>query len=223
MSAGPRIALIHATPVAVEPIRQAFSDGWPDAETVNLMDDSLSADRSRAAHLTEALTERIAALARYAKNIGSDGILFTCSAFGQAIEAAADTLDIPVLKPNQAMFQAAIERGRNVAMVATFAPARAGLEQEFQEDAARIDPEAHLTTFVVEHAMTALRAGDAETHNKLVAEEAAKLSGYDAIMLAHFSTSRAAATVRELVNIPVITSPDTAVAEMRRRFDANRN
>src|SRR5689334_19257164 len=42
-----RIALIHATPLAVDPIDAAFDAQWPDAERVNLLDDSLSVDRAR--------------------------------------------------------------------------------------------------------------------------------------------------------------------------------
>ncbi|MDY8109879.1 hypothetical protein U0C82_12085 [Fulvimarina sp. 2208YS6-2-32] len=48
MPARLRIALIHATPIAVDPIRQAFASGSADAETVNILDDSLSLDRAAA-------------------------------------------------------------------------------------------------------------------------------------------------------------------------------
>jgi aspartate/glutamate racemase len=216
MPVRPRIALIHATPVAVEPIHQALAAAWPEAQPVNILDDSLSLDRAAAGEISPALTERIVALATYARGIGSDGILFTCSAFGSAIETAAGLLDIPVLKPNEAMFEAAIGQGRAVAMIATFLPARAGMEAEFADEAARLGSDARLTSIVVEAAMTALKAGDAETHNRLVADAVRTLTGFDTIVLAHFSTSRAADAVRRVVGIPVLTSPDAAVAKLRR-------
>jgi Asp/Glu/hydantoin racemase len=216
----PRIALIHATPVAIDPIRDALAAGWPDAEPVNILDDGLSLDRAATDDLTEALTERIVSLARYARRSGADGVLFTCSAFGPAIERAAGALDIPVLKPNEAMFEAALERGANIGMIATFQPAKASMEAEFAEEARRVAPGARLTTRVVEPAMTALRAGDAATHNRLVAAAAAGMPAFDAIVLAHFSTARAAQAVRAVTDVPVLTSPDAAVAKLKRLIAA---
>ena len=63
--------------------------------------------------------------------------------------------------------------------------------------------------------MRLLRAGDAEAHNRLVAGRAPELGDCDAIMLAHFSTSRAAADVRKVVGVPVLTAPHAAVERMR--------
>src|SRR5688572_27762262 len=84
----PRIALIHATPVAIEPIVSAFKQLWPDARTTNLLEDSLSADLAAEGRLTAEMIERFVNLARYVRGCGADAILFTCSAFGPAIEAA---------------------------------------------------------------------------------------------------------------------------------------
>lgn len=216
MSLRPRIALIHATPIAVDPIRQALQAGWPDAEPVNIMDDSLSPDRASVPDIDEKLTARIVDLARYARKIGASGVLFTCSSFGSAIDEAARLIDIPVLKPNEAMFEAAMERGANLAMIATFPPSQSTMEQEFADEAHRRADVARLTTFVVEPAIIALRSGDEDTHNRLVAEKAGELKGFDAVMLAHFSTSRAAPAARAATSIPVLTSPDAAVAKIRR-------
>lgn len=131
MSRRPRIALIHAVEVAMAPIRAAMEEGWPEAEVVNLLDDSLAPDRAAEAELSEAMTGRIVELARYAAGLGADAVLFTCSAFGPAIELAAGELAIPVLKPNQAMFGAALAAGAHIGMLAAFAPAVGGMEAEF--------------------------------------------------------------------------------------------
>ena len=215
MTAKTRITLIHATPIAIDPIRDVMARSWPEADVVNILEDSLSPDLDAAAGLTHQLTDRIGALVSYAEGIGSNGILFTCSAFGAAIEKAANVAKIPVLKPNEAMFEAAIRQGRNTAMLYTFPPSRAGMEQEFAEEAERVDPAAKLTSFLVEGAIEAIRRGDAETHNRLVAEKAASIGEFDSIVLAHFSTSRAQGAVRVATPIPVLTSPDAAVAKLR--------
>ena len=52
----PRIALIHAVTVAMEPVQDAFRLLWPEAVCSNLLDDSLSPDREHAVNLTEAMT-----------------------------------------------------------------------------------------------------------------------------------------------------------------------
>lgn len=211
----PRIALIHATPIAMEPIKASFAIAWPEAETMNLLEDSLSPDRAKADEITPELAERIFALADYALNARCDAVLFTCSAFGTAIEAAAAKLPIPVLKPNEAMFEAAISQGGRTAMLYTFPPAREGMEEEFHVAAKRLNPKASIQSFLVEGAMEAVRSGDAETHNRLVKEAAASLRDFDAIMLAHFSTARALSPVREVTSIPVFSSPDAAVAKLK--------
>lgn len=215
MATAPRIVLLHATPVAMEPIRQAFARRWPEAETVNLLDDGLSIDRARESDLSDRMIDRFVTFGRYAHSIGADGILVTCSAFGPAIDRMIAELPVPVLKPNEAMFRAAIGQGTRIGMLATFAPSVPTMTDEFDEFIGETKAPASLTTIVVDRAMDHLRQGDAATHNDLVAARAPDLSDVDVIMLAHFSTSRAAEAVRAAVSVPVLTAPDAAVDRMK--------
>jgi Asp/Glu/hydantoin racemase len=216
----PRIVLLHATPVAMQPVQTAFSKLWPEAETVNLLDDGLSIDRAREDDLSDALIDRFVDFGQYGRRMGAAGILITCSAFGPAIDKLAKSVPIPVLKPNEAMFQAAIERGSRIGMLATFAPSVSTMTEEFEEYLERAGKKATLTTIVVDDAIRLLKGGDAESHNRLVAARAPEFAGYDAVMLAHFSTSRAAADVRAVLDVPVLTAPDAAVARMRGLVEA---
>ena len=210
-----RIVLLHATPVAMSPVQEAFKRLWPEAETVNLLDDGLTIDRNRSENLDEALSERFIRFGEYGASMNTDGILVTCSAFGPAIDALEQKLDIPVLRPNESMFRAAITAGKKIGMLATFAPAVVTMEKEFEQFARQVGSDATLETIVVPDAIDRLRSGDAETHNRLVAAEAHRLADCDVIMLAHFSTSRARDAVSAVVDVPVFTAPDAAVERMR--------
>ena len=210
-----RIALIHAVTVAVAPVEAAFQELWSEAECVNILDNSLSVDRERDGRLTAVMTGRIIALAEYGRSAGADAILFTCSAFGGAIEAAAARLPIPVLKPNEAMFEAALKAGRRIGMLATFAPSVASMEDEFRQMAAAHGSPATIESYCVPGAMAALKAGDAMTHDELVAAAARRFADYDAVLLAHFSTSRAAPATSAALGRPVLTSPGSAVAKLK--------
>lgn len=217
-----RIVLLHATPVAMQPIHQSFNHLWPEAELVNLLDDGLTIDRAKEADLSPQLIERFVQLGRYGFNTGADGILVTCSAFGPAIEQMACELPVPVLKPNEAMFRAALQQGKRIGMLATFAPAVVTMTKEFDEFVASSGSDATLTTLVVDDAIDLLRKGDAESHNRLVAARAHELADCDVIMLAHFSTSRALAAVQEIVSIPVLSAPDAAVMLMRELIETKK-
>jgi len=211
-----RIALIHVHPIAMQPVEDAFQKLWPEADRANILDESLFHDRGKTNTLTKPHFERIVRLADYATLCGAAGILFTCSAFGEAIESVQRTYSFPVLKPNEAMFEAALEHGDNIGMLATAPFALAGLEQEFRDLVARRGRKAELKTHCVSEAMHAVARGDAETHNRLLADAAPNLASCDAIILAHFSTSRAEAAVAERVKVPVLTAPGAAVTKLKR-------
>ena len=210
-----RIALIHATPVAMPPDTEAFRQGWPAVDTMNLLDDALSTDLARCGTLDAPMQRRIATLAGYAMEIGVDGILFTCSAFGAAIEAVARTAPIPVLKPNEAMFEEALHTGPTVGLLATFQPSIPSMEQEFVAMAKTMGKQAKLEAAWVPDAMQALTSGAAAQHDRLIAATALRLAHCDVVLLAQFSMARALPAVRQAIGNKVLTSPDSAVAKLK--------
>ncbi len=217
----PRIALIHAVTVAMAPVQGAFARDWPQAQLINLLDDSLSPDRERSRDLSPAIAARIEALADYALAAEADAILYTCSAFGEAIEQVQSRLSIPVLKPNEAMFDAALTGGARIGMLATFAPSVASMEAEFRVAADACGSKASIRSIVVPEAMRHLKAGDGAAHDRLLAEAAPQLQDCDVVMLAHFSTARAREAVSACLRCPVLNSPDSAVRKLRRAMIAD--
>lgn len=217
----PRIALIHALAHSVAPINQALARSWPEARRMNLLDDSLSADLADLAAggggLDAAMHQRFHTLADYALGTGADAILFTCSAFGACIEAvAARHPGVPVLKPNEAMIEdavaAAAQLGKPVGLIASFAPTLRSMPPEFP-------PGVALDMELAEGAMAALDAGDGEAHDRAVVAAAQRLAarGAGVIALAQFSMARARPVVESATGLPVFSTPDSAVAALRRR------
>jgi hypothetical protein len=211
-----RIVLIHALKHSIAPIEEAFSRLWPATKLANLLDDSLSADLAHDGTLTPAMTERFLALARYARASGADGVLFTCSAFGPCIEACARELaPLPVLKPNEAMIEDALElvgaHGR-IGLLATFAPTLESMPAEFAAAAPGITVVAKLA----EGALAALDRGDAAAHDRAAVDAAMALRSCDVIALAQFSLARAARGVAAATGRRVLTTPDSAVSKLKR-------
>lgn len=216
----PRIALIHATPAAIDPIVAEFAIAWPDAELVNILDDSLSKDRAREGALTPAMMRRFDELSDYALSLGAKAILFTCSAFGPAIEKVARRVPVPVLKPNEAMFTEALATGRRIAMLATFEPSIASMEEEFGAEAKRAGVPATMRSALVPGALAALQAGRRGEHDDRIVAAGRALGDCDAIMLAQFSMAPAAVALRAVVSVPVLTSPSSAVATLKSKMAA---
>jgi Asp/Glu/hydantoin racemase len=218
-AAAPRLALIHVLAHSVAPINAALARDWPQAQRMNLLDDSLSADLARTAAaggqgLDAAMHQRFEALAAYAEGTGAQAILFTCSAFGPCIEAAAARRPhLPVLKPNEALVAQALAMGGRVGLIASFAPTLASMAPEF-------GPGADLHTALAAGAMQALDRGDHAAHDAAVVQAAQQLAalGCGVIALAQFSMARAQDAVEQSLGLPVLTSPGSAVALLRQRL-----
>jgi len=221
--AAPRIALVHALEESVLPIRAAFAQIWPEAATFDLLDTSLAPDRAIAGHCDAGIVARFQALGRYAADHpGSSGptraLLFTCSAFGPAIDAVRDDLPIPVFKPNEAAFREALAIGPRVGLCVTFEPSLASLSAELETEAARAGVPLDITPVLVPGALAALKAGDAEAHDAAVQAACRGLRGLDVLVLGQFSLARAAPGLADLP-FPVVTTPGSAVRALRDLFE----
>jgi len=215
----PRIALIHATRLAIQPIEDGFRNTWPEAELVHLLDESLSIDMASGHVSEEALYMRIVQLAYYAQGANPSAILFTCSAFGPGIEQAATQATIPVLKPNEAMFEAAVKEGGHLCLLYTFPQSVGSMLSEFESMTKHLGLEATLTPIYVEDAREHLSSGDQESHDQRIVETVkARASEFDGFLLAHFSMA-SALTVLKTQSSRLCWSPvDSAVIQLKRLF-----
>ncbi len=213
-----QIALIHATREAIAPVETAFKDLWSDASYWTLLDESLTMDLAAAGgKITDPLTERFLNLTAYAKARKPDGILFTCSAFGAIIDRIASESDVPVMKPNEAILDAALEQGGQVGLLATHPQTLPDMKADMEALADKRGVDLTVEPWLVEGAWADLGAGRRDAHDRAVVEAAPNLKDCGCIVLAQFSMAPLAAEIKERTGLPILTSPHAAVAEMKRR------
>src|SRR5262245_66254703 len=112
-----RIFLVHPTPLALPPVDEAFKALWREAQIVNLLDESLYADVGPNGELTPGLIARVANLFRHCEASGADGIVFSGSTFGPAVEEGRKGIKVPVLRIEEAMMDEAVARGGSILVV----------------------------------------------------------------------------------------------------------
>jgi hypothetical protein len=211
----PRIALIHALGAAMDPAADAFARLWPEARVTGLLDDSLSEDLAAAGAITAEITRRFLDLADYVVGNRAEAILFTCSAFGAAIDAVKAEAKVPVLKPNEAGIAEALEAGPRIVLLATFEPTLASMGEEIAAEARDRGIDLDLIAHYVPGAMTALQRGDGAGHDGAITAAAAEAGACDALLLSQFSMARAGAAIPPMAGRQVVTTPDSAVRRLR--------
>lgn len=204
----------------MQPIGEAFRQLWPTARVTHMLEDSLSADLAADGRLTAHMVDRFVTLARYAQECGADALLFTCSAFGLAIEAAAAAVPIPVLKPNEAMLEEALTAGNRIGLLATFEPSIPSLMAELEEMAQQKKIALEITARAIPAALKALHAGCTADHDRLIADAAHEIGDCDALILGQFSMASAACAIPARPRRRVLTSPHSAVTRLKQLLAA---
>ncbi|MGH6768914.1 MAG: aspartate/glutamate racemase family protein [Xanthobacteraceae bacterium] len=211
-----RIVLVHPTPLALQPVDEAFKRLWPTAQIINLLDESLYADVGANGELTPALYARLATLLRHAEASGADGIVFSGSTFGPAVEEGRKGIKVPVLRIEEAMMDEAIARGGSILVVSTQKRAMPVVRGTLDASAKRAGKAPTIKEIWVEGARDALNAGDADRHYRLIAEQAAAAGDFDTVVLSMISMAPARAKMPPALAAKTLTSGEAAVTRMRK-------
>ena len=212
----PKVYLVHALPISMEPISASFRSYWPEAQVAHLLDDSLFGDFDRDNKvITDAMIERFRRLGDYCAAAGADAIMFTCSVFGRAIQAVQHDHDIPVLKSNEALYEELMRRGGRVALLSTFAATLSTVMTEIEECMTASGARLQITPHLVEGALDALFDKRPDEHNRLIAEAAARFADHDAIAFTQFSMAPALELAQARVGTPILTPPNAAIRKMK--------
>ncbi len=211
----PRVGLVHALHASMAPVEAAFKRDWPEAETLNLFDESLYVEYDRVRTVTPEIERRLGMLLEYSASCGVDAILFTGSLFGAPVESIRSRLSIPVLTAYEAMIEEAFACGQRFGLLATVADTVTMIRADMERYARAHDRRYELEARQVPGALEALLAGDRRTHDGLIAKGAEAMQNCDALLLGQFSMAPALAEIPSVPGRQVLSSPTTAVAKLK--------
>lgn len=210
------LALIHTSATLVPMFQQLCKAKLPHVDTFNIVDDSLVRAIGAKGALTADIARRVEAYITSAEAGGADHILVTCSSIGPAVEASAPFCAVPVLRVDQPMADAAVAAGKRIGVIATLPTTLNPTSDLVRRRAARAGKEIELTSRLVAGAFEALMAGDAATHDTLVASALRELSTQvDVILLAQASMARVVDGLpAEDKRVPIFASPPLAIEHL---------
>jgi len=216
MSTGKKIAIIHTSLVSVNDLKVLFGKIIPEAKVYNIVDDSLLQEVMENGGINSGIIKRMTNYFQMAESLGIDAIFNQCSSVGEAADIAGLTIQIPVLKIDQAMADKAVSIGQRIALIATVASTIKPSRNLLEASANNIAKEVEITEVLVDGALSVLiNEGNRQKHNKMVLDKIEEVDGHcDVIVLAQGSM---AALLPELTHIktPILTSPESGVTKIR--------
>ena len=210
------LGLIHTSATLVPIFAELCAKQLPRVDTFNIVDDSLIKDVIRRNELTDLTASRVGDYVRSAASAGADQILVTCSSIGAAVEAAATTVDVPVLRVDQPMAAQAVTQAKRIGVVATLSTTLEPTADLVRRRAAAQGKEVELNVRLCEGAFDALMQGDSAQHDQMVANALRELAAEtDVILLAQASMARVVDQLDAADRtVPILASPPTAIAHL---------
>ena len=216
-----RIAFVHTSPAALEPLKHFYAEAAPEMEITNLLDDGIL--RLFSAKSYDVAERRLMEMARAARDAyDSELIMITCSSVTKAIlDQLRRTCDVPILKIDEPMARQAVQAGTKIGVAATFPPTIEPTCKLLADTAAQSGKAIDIVTHVIPDAYQALLAGDFATHDAqlLGAIDHLVSQQVDAVVLAQVSMARIIKQLDGKFNVPVLSSLHTSLTAIRETLD----
>ncbi|MBE7210560.1 MAG: Asp/Glu racemase [Gluconacetobacter diazotrophicus] len=215
----PTVVAVHTGPVTVGPLAALAPELLPGVRLVNLVDDSLLKDTMAAGAPTPAVIRRLSQYMLIGQDMGAELVLNCCSSVGEAAEVAARLLDIPVLKIDAAMAEAAVARARTIGVCATVRTTLDPTARLIERSAAAAGRKVSVVRRLCDGAFDALLANDGARHDAIVAEHLRALAAeVELIVLAQVSMARVADALGDALPCPVLSSPRLGLERVARHL-----
>ncbi len=212
-----KVALIHTGFALVEVLKNLFGEIIPQAELINILDDSLLREVLKEGSVTKPVIERMISYYKSAEYYNVDVILNVCSSVGEVADIARMIINTPIIKIDDAMTETAVKKAASIGVAATLKTTLDPTCRLLEKKAEGIGKKITITRTLCPGAFEELMNGNAKKHDEIVLEEVKKLSDkVDIVVLAQGSMARLADYLDEKLLPRVLSSPRSGVMEVKR-------
>lgn len=216
----PKLGIVHTSFALVEPLGKLAREMLPGVDVVNIVDDTLLA-YARERGVDAQLTRRMAFYFQAAVEAGSDLILNACSSVGETVDAARETIRVPILKIDEPMADAAVESGGRIAVLATLASTLGPTCRLLEARARAAGSSVMLSPILCESAFDHLMAGRVEAHDDGVERAVLQAAAsHDILLFAQASMARLLPRLDGRIATPLLASPELAMRQISRMLNA---
>ena len=213
-----RLAVVHTVAALVPLFKQKLADAYPHLDAFHVLDESLLQDLIRHGE-TPDLVGRVVGHALLAEKAGATAILFTCSSTSPAIDTARRTVDVPIVKIDDAMASQAAASGKRIGLVCTASSTVEPSSGLIRQHAGALGREVEIIPVLAQDAYAAAQRGDRPEHDRIVRNAALGLTeSCDVVVLAQASMAHLADGLRQDCLVPVLSSPDLCIQSLARQI-----
>jgi len=210
-----RVTMIHAIAESIPPVRLAFSEEFPEAEVINVLDEGLLIDFND--QLTPKLRRRMNNLIGYCQDNNADAIGLACSVYAPVVDSAKYLIDVPLISSYGPVMAEAVAAGTRIGVIASVPATMRDSEHylKLAADEAGKEIEPHLC--LAEDLIPVMRAEGQAGLERRLEEEVLKLApDVDVVLLSQFSFAAAFAHLKTVSPVPVLSAPHSSARALKR-------
>ena len=218
MKQSPVLGIVHTSFALVDLLNGLVKKELPGVKVVNVVDDTLLS-YAREHGVDDPLRRRMKNYFLSAADAGAHVILNACSSVGETVDAARENVPVPILKIDEPMAADAVRVGRRIALLATVPSTLGPTGRLLRAQAKALGRDIEIDESLCDGAFDLLLAGKTDEHDRLVIDAVKKAAvGHDAIVFAQASMSRLVPAVSGQISVPLLSSPELAMARLREMF-----
>jgi len=214
-----KLAIIHTTPVTIEPLKELAAKMIGDCEIINLVDDSILPQLSKNDGNIQEIAQRWESYAKVAEQLGADCILNACSSIGELVSSTQPKVSIPIVRIDEAMAEFAIDLATKIGVAATLETTLKPTLELLKQKALEKNKQVEFQPMLVASAYQKLISNDKEGHDldlsialRVLAKEV------DLVVLAQASMARVVSTFTKEEQSHFVTSPELGMDAVKRIF-----